>query len=51
MDTEKCRIAREKLLAAEKQAALAIQLEKQGKQEEALRIWRNELFGPLFPLS
>lgn len=51
MDTEKCRIAREKLQTAERQAANAIQLERQGKQEAALRVWREDLFGPLFPLS
>lgn len=51
MDTEKCRIAREKLQTAERLAANAIQLEKQGKQEAALRAWRDDLFGPLFPLS
>lgn len=50
MDAEQCRVAREKLQRAEQQAARAIQLERQGKQGEALRTWR-ELFGPLFPLS
>jgi hypothetical protein len=50
MDIEQCRIAKDKLLAAEQQAARAIQLERQGKQGDALRAWR-ELFGPLFPLS
>ena len=32
-------------------AARAIQLERQGKSGEALKVWRNEVFGPLFPLS
>lgn len=32
-------------------AAKAIQLERQGKNGEALKVWRNEVFGPLFPLS
>lgn len=50
MDAEQCRVAKEKLLAAEQQAARAIQFERQGKQGEALHAWR-ELFGPLFPLS
>jgi len=31
--------------------ARAIQLEKQGKNGEALKMWRDEIFGPLFPLS
>ncbi len=50
MDTEQCRAAKDKLQQAEQQAAYAIQLERQGKQGEALRTWR-ELFGPLFPLT
>lgn len=50
MDLVKCQTARAALFEAERQAANAIQLEKQGKQGEALRAWR-ELFGPLFPLS
>lgn len=51
MDAEKCQVAREKLQIAERLAANAIQLERQGKQEAALRVWRDDLFGPLFPLS
>lgn len=31
--------------------AKAIQLERQGKNGEALKVWRSEVFGPLFPLS
>jgi hypothetical protein len=50
MDSEKCRAAREMLRKAEQQAAHAVQLERQGKNGEALQAWR-ELFGPLFPLS
>lgn len=50
MDSERCRAAKEKLQDAEQQAAMAIQLERQGKQGEALRTWRD-LFEPLFPLS
>ena len=42
--------AREALLAAERQAAGAIRLEREGKNGEALRAWRH-LFGKLFPLS
>lgn len=47
---EQRRIAKEKLQQAEKDAAVAIQLEKQGKQGDALKKWR-ELLGPFFPLS
>ncbi|MCC6192460.1 MAG: nucleotidyltransferase [Anaerolineales bacterium] len=50
MDSERIRVAQERLQEAQSQAAQAIQLEKQGKQGDALRKWR-ELFGPLFPLS
>lgn len=42
--------ARQALLVAEKQAANAIRLEREGKNGEALREWRA-LFGKLFPLS
>lgn len=42
--------ARQALLAAERQAAHAILLEREGKNGEALRTWRA-LFGKLFPLS
>lgn len=38
------------LCAAEAAAAVAIQLERQGKNGEALKAWRA-LFGPMFPLS
>jgi hypothetical protein len=50
MDAPQRAAAREVLLAAEKQAANAIRLEREGKNGEALRAWRA-LFGPLFPLS
>ena len=50
MDPERSRAAKEKLCQAVQQAAQAIQTERQGKQGEALGIWRG-LFGPLFPLS
>jgi hypothetical protein len=43
--------ARVALLAGSDAAAKAIQLERQGKNGEALKVWRNEVFGPLFPLS
>lgn len=50
MTPDNCRTARENLLKAERQAAYAIQLERQEKIGEALNDWR-QLFGPLFPLS
>lgn len=42
--------ARQSLLVAERLAANAIRLEREGKNGEALRAWHN-LFGKLFPLS
>ncbi len=51
MDSNKCQRARAALLQAEQFAATAIRLEREGKNGEALRIWRNEVFGDLFPLS
>jgi hypothetical protein len=42
--------AKTAVLAAERQAAEAIRLERMGKNTEALRAWR-QLFGKLFPLS
>ena len=50
MDAQQCHKARIALLDAEKQAALTIRLEGEGKNGEALQAWRT-LFGPLFPLS
>ncbi len=50
MDVQQCQAAQAALLQAEQQVANAIQLEKHGKQGEALRAWQN-IFGPLFPLS
>lgn len=43
--------AKVKLRAGSDSAAKAIQLERQGKNSEALKVWRNEVFGPMFPLS
>jgi hypothetical protein len=42
--------ARQALLVAERRAADAIRLEREGRSGEALRAWRA-LFGKLFPLS
>ncbi|MBI2842119.1 MAG: nucleotidyltransferase [Armatimonadetes bacterium] len=50
MDYSQREKAKAALLNAQYAAAQAIQLEKSGKNGEALRAWRD-LFGPLFPLS
>lgn len=51
MDQSARNAAKVKLLEGSNAAARAIQLEKQGKNGDALRVWRNEVFGPMFPLS
>jgi hypothetical protein len=51
MDETACDKAKAMLLAGSDYVAKAIQLERQGKNGEALKVWRNEVFGPLFPLS
>jgi hypothetical protein len=43
--------AKAELIKASDAAARAIQLEKQGHNGDALRVWREQIFGPLFPLS
>lgn len=50
MDAQKVQRARDELRAAERQAAEAIRLERDGKLGDALRAWRM-LFGPLFPVG
>jgi hypothetical protein len=50
MDAQKVLKARDELRGAERQAADAIRLEREGKFGDSLRAWRL-LFGPLFPLS
>lgn len=50
MTPQMCLDAKNALLAAEQNAAYAIRLEREGKNGEALRTWRN-MFGKLFPLS
>lgn len=50
MNDSQKRNAQQLLLSAQNSAAVAIQLEMQGKQGEALQAWRV-LFGSLFPLS
>lgn len=50
MDTKARDAAQVALRAAEAAAAAAVQLERTGKNGEALKAWRA-LFGPMFPLS
>lgn len=50
MDSAPCAAARTALLAAEKQIAEAMRLERTGNTGQALRILK-EMFGKLFPLS
>lgn len=50
MDAARKRRARELLMAASREATLAIDHVRRGRNGEALRAWR-ELFGPRFPLS
>ncbi len=50
MDNTARDTAKQELLSASNAAAVAIQLERTGKNGDALRAWRD-LFGPLFPLS
>jgi Second Messenger Oligonucleotide or Dinucleotide Synthetase domain len=51
MDRSARDAAKAALMAGSDAAARAIQLERQGKNGDALRVWRNDVFGPLFPLS
>jgi len=51
MDTHAQREAKQALLLAEQTAAKAIRLEREGKTGDSLRVWRDEVFGDLFPLS
>lgn len=50
MDTTRIANARRALEEAARQAGIAINHVRQGRNGEALRTWR-ELFGPMFPLS
>lgn len=50
MDTARVAKARQTLTAAATQAGIAINHVRQGRNGEALKVWR-ELFGPMFPLS
>jgi hypothetical protein len=50
MTEEKKKKAKEVLKQAARDATVAIDLARQGKNGEALQAWRK-LFGPKFPLS
>jgi hypothetical protein len=43
--------ATDELSTAARNVSRARRLAQQGKNGEALRVWRDEIFGPLFPLS
>lgn len=51
MDAARITLARQKLTEAGKYIDQAIQLERNGNQGGALRIWRDNIFGEMFPLS
>ncbi len=51
MDTAKINSARQKLIETGKFVDQAILLQKQGNQAGSLRIWRDNIFGDMFPLS
>ena len=51
MDSAKILNAKAELQKVEKSISKAILLGKQGKNGDALKVWRNEVFGPKFPLS
>lgn len=51
MDTAQCDVAQGMLEEARRYVDRAIQLKRQGKNGDALRVWRDDIFGPLFPLS
>ncbi len=51
MDAGRCQLAAHELREAGRNVDLAIQLARQGKNGDALRIWRDKIFGDMFPLS
>lgn len=51
MDPTRITLARQKLYEAGKYIDQAIQADKRGSQSAALRIWRDNVFGDMFPLS
>ena len=51
MDAARITLARQKLSEASKFVDQAIQMEKNNNQGSCLRIWRDNIFGEMFPLS
>lgn len=51
MTAAKIRIAEQKLATIGRSIDLAIHREAKGQIGDALATWRNEVFGPMFPLS
>ena len=51
MDSGKIAQARQKLIEAGKHIDQAIQYERKGNQGACLRVWRENIFGDMFPLS
>ncbi|MFQ5668818.1 MAG: CBASS oligonucleotide cyclase [Candidatus Binatia bacterium] len=51
MNTAEKRSAERELREAERDARNAIDLARAGKTGDALRVWRERVFGPMFPLS
>lgn len=51
MDSTRVLQARQKFVETGKYIDQAIQMEKQGNQGGSLRIWRDNIFGEMFPLS
>lgn len=51
MDENKCRVAAQKLREVSQNVDYAIRLGREGKNGEALRVWRERIFGEMFPLS
>lgn len=51
MDFLSVETARARIRTAQRSVDQAIFLEQSGKNEQALRVWRETVFGPFFPLS
>lgn len=51
MSTAQRIVAQKALRKAAEDVTQAIQLARSGKEGEALRFWRDNIFGPMFPLS
>jgi len=51
MDALKCQGAVKKFAECSRSIDKAIQYERTGRNGDALKVWRDEVFGPMFPLS